>query len=287
VFVKMTTTAPTTAPAAAPAANPAPAAAAAATPATPSSVVFVGKIPTSCEKPAISQFLSAAGTVKRITVKKPRRIENGLYAFADFETAESAAKAIETLNGKELAGAAVVVEAARNPFPKKRKMQRKRKPSAAGAANATPAAAGTTPAAGTTATPTEKKQNRRRRRHPFNHRRRRPYVDAPISKDVAYVVNLPYIVDEEHMKEIFEGCKFIEARVVRRAYDQRSKGFGFVTFASEADRAEAIKLADGSVVEGRKIHVSPARQRVERPKTKTEETPAPAAAAAAPAATSN
>jgi len=99
-------------------------------------------------------------------------------------------------------------------------------------------------------------------------------VDAPISKDVAYVGNLPYIVDEEGMKDIFEGCKFIEARVVRRARDNRSKGFGFVTFANEEDRAAAIKVADGSVVEGRKIRVSPARERVERPKTEETATPA-------------
>jgi len=259
----MATSAPTTA-----AAAPAPAAAA-ATPATPSSVVFVGKIPSSCKKADIVQFLTPAGNVKRVIVKKPRRIENVLFAFAEFDAADAAAKAIETLNGKELAGAAIVVEAARNPFPKKRRIQRKRKAPAAAAA-ATPAA-GATPAAATT-TPAAEKKTRPRRR--FN-RRRRPAVDAPISKDVAYVGNLPYIVDEEHMKEIFEGCKFIEARVVRRARDNRSKGFGFVTFASEADRAEAIKLADGSVVEGRKIHVSPARQRVEKPKT--EEAAAPAA----------
>jgi len=264
----MATTAPTAAPAAAAAAAPAPAAA----PATPSSVVFVGKIPATCKKPDIIQFLTPAGAVKRVIVKKPRRVDGVLFAFAEFEDAAAAAKAIETLNGKELSGAAVVVEAARNPFPKKRRYQKKRKAPAAATA---PAAAGTTAAAASTTAPAAEKKPRRPRR--FNRRPRRSFVDAPISKDVAYVGNLPYIVDEEHMKEIFEGCKFIEARVVRRARDKRSKGFGFVTFASEADRAEAIKLADGSVVEGRKIHVSPARQRVERPKTEE----------AAPAATTN
>jgi len=264
-----------TTPAAAPAAAAA-APAAAPAPATPSAVVFVGKIPASCGKPEISDFLASAGTVKRVVIKKPRRIENIVYAFAEFEDVASATKAVETLNGKELAGAAVVVEAARNQFPRKRRFFRKRKPAPA-AANGTPAAApaGTTPAPAGTAAPAEKKKGRRFRR-PI-HRRRRPVNDAPISKDVAYVGNLPYIVDEEHMKDIFEGCSFVEARVVRRARDNRSKGFGFVTFASEEEREKAIKIADGSVVEGRKIHVSPARERVEKPKTEEPAAATPAA----------
>jgi len=247
--------------------TPAPAPAAA-----PAGVVFIGKIPSACTKAQITEFLAPAGTVKRVVVKKPRRVDSVLYAFAEFEDAASATKAIETLNGKELGGAALVVEAARNRFPKKpRAFRRKRKPAAAPAAGTTPAA----PPATTGAAPAgEKKKPRPRRR--FNRRRRAP-VDAPISKDVAYVGNLPYIVDEEHMKEIFEGCKFIEARVVRRARDNRSKGFGFVTFASEEDRAAAIKIADGSVVEGRKIHVSPARERVDKPKAEDAAAPAPAA----------
>jgi len=245
--------------------TPAPAAA-------PAGVVFIGKIPSTCNKAQITEFLAPAGTVKRVVVKKPRRVDSVLYAFAEFEDAASATKAIETLNGKELGGAALVVEAARNRFPKKnRQFRRKRKPAAAPAAGAAPAAAPAT----TGAAPAGEKKKPRRGGRRFPRRRRAP-VDAPISKDVAYVGNLPYIVDEEHMKEIFEGCKFIEARVVRRARDNRSKGFGFVTFASEEDRAAAIKIADGSVVEGRKIHVSPARERVDKPKAEETAAPAPA-----------
>jgi len=247
------------------------AAAAPATPAAPATappagVVFIGKIPSSVTKAALTDFLTPAGAVKRVVVKKPRRVDTVLYAFAEFEDAASAPKAIEMLNGKELGGAALVVEAARNQFPRRR-FNKKRK------------------AAGAPAPASGEKPRRRPRRFRGAARRPRRFVDAPISKDVAYVGNLPYIVDEEHMKDIFEGCKFVEARVVRRARDNRSKGFGFVTFASEEDRAEAIKLVDGSVVEGRKIHVSPARERVERPK-KEEAAPA-AAAAAAPAPAAN
>ena len=114
---------------------------------------------------------------------------------------------------------------------------------------------------------------------PNPQRSRRPRPETPISKNVAHVGNLPYVVDEEGMKDIFEGCKFTEVHVVRYNRSQRSKGYGFVTFANEEDRAEAIKMVDGSVVEGRKITVAPAHERVEvaeaaaEPAAATEETP--------------
>jgi len=261
-------------PAAAAFAAAAPAAAAPA-PAGPANVIFIGKIPPTCKREDINTFVSPFGTVKRSALRRIRwyrRVENNLFAYVEFEKAEDAAKAIKELNNKELCGSAVVVEAARHSFPPKRNMFRKnRKPAAAA-----PAGGAAAPAANAGAAPAteEKKGGRPRRRY---YRRRRPRTDAPLSKDVAYVGNLPFVVDEEGMKDIFEGCKFIEARVVRRG--TRSKGFGFVTFANEEDRAAAIKIADGSVVEGRKIHVCPARERVER--RKTEETPAAAAPATA------
>jgi len=244
---------------------------AAAAPAAPVGVIFIGKIPATCKKEDVNAFVTpAAGAVKRIAVrkiKKFRHVESQtLYAFVELENADAVTKAVETLNGKELGGAPVVVEVARRQFPRKRPFRKNKKPAAAAAPGAAATAA---------APATEEKKPRRPRR--FGRRsNRRPAGDAPLSKDVAYVGNLPYIVDEEGMKDIFEGCKFIEARVVRRARDGRSKGFGFVTFANSEDRAAAIKVANGSVVEGRKIRVSEARERVERPKAEEAAAPAPA-----------
>jgi len=99
----------------------------------------------------------------------------------------------------------------------------------------------------------------RRRRQPTRGGARR-HVDTPVSENTAYVGNLPYAVDEESMKMIFEGTKFVEVRVIRRARDNRSKGFGFVTFANSADRDEAVKLVNRTIVENRMIHVYPAHE---------------------------
>jgi len=264
----MTTPTPVPEVATAPAATPA-AAPAAAAPA-PSDVVFIGKIPATSTKADVEAFLATVGPVKRVVMKKYHHTETDQYAFGEYEDPANAAKAIETLNKKKIGEAEVIVEAARNRR-RKRNIRKKRKPAAPAAAPA----GGAAPAAAenTTGAPAGEKKPRRRRFF----RRRRQFTDAPISKDVAYVGNLPFIVDDDGMKDIFEGTKFLEVRVVRR-HDKRSKGYGFVTFANEEDRAAAIKVVDGSVVEGRKIRVSPARERVERPKTE-EATATPATAA--------
>jgi len=256
--------------------TPAPAAAAAPAPAAPATVMFIGKIVPACKKEDVNAFVESFKP-KRVylrRIKKFRRAPSAQCAFVEFENAETTTKAIQALNGKELCGAPVVVEAARRPIPPMRRRRFYRKDKKAAPAAGAPAAAGTTPAATTAPAGTEEKKGRFQRRRFQRRPRRQPAADAPLSKDVAYVGNLPYIVDEEGMKDIFEGCKFIEARVVRRNRDGRSKGFGFVTFANEEDRAAAIKVADGSVVEGRQIRVSPARERVEKPKA---EEAAPAA----------
>jgi RNA recognition motif-containing protein len=251
------------APAAA-AAAPAPAPAAAA---APSFVLFLGKIAPTCKKEDIRNFVSPVATIKRLAIRKVKKFRLQ-FAFVQLESEEALKKAVEALNGKELGGSAVVAEIARRPFPRNKRFFRKNRKAAAPA----PAAAAAPANAPAAATEEKKKPRRGFRRGGF--RPRRAPADTPLTKDVAYVGNLPYIVDEEGMKDIFEGCAFVEARVVRRARDNRSKGFGFVTFANEEDRAKAIKVADGSVVEGRKIHVSPARERVEKPKEVTVTAPA-------------
>lgn len=255
--------------------------------------VYIGKLAPETKKSDITDFVSSVGTVKHITMKRPRfrREHRVLFCFVEFETEEQRNKAVAELNGKELAGVQVSVEVAL-PKPKREPAPAAAAPAAAAAAAptatptatatpATPAAPAADAAAGAAAGENKTDDaaaGERRRRRRRGTRARRPRVETPISKNVAYVGNLPFVVDEEGMKDIFEGCAFIEARVIRYR-SGHSRGFGFVTFNNEEDRAEAIKVTDGSVVEGRRITVSPAHERPERP-----EDAAPAAGAA-PAAT--
>lgn len=63
-----------------------------------------------------------------------------------------------------------------------------------------------------------------------------------------YVGNLPWTVDNARLEQVFsEHGKVEEARVVSDRETGRSRGFGFVTMASEADVNDAIAALDGQV----------------------------------------
>ena len=76
-----------------------------------------------------------------------------------------------------------------------------------------------------------------------------------------YVGNLSYNVDEDALREYFEGHGEIEEAVVIKERDTgRSKGFGFVTYASEEQAKAAVEAEDGRDMGGRPLRVSIARE---------------------------
>jgi RNA recognition motif-containing protein len=103
------------------------------------------------------------------------------------------------------------------------------------------------------------------------HPPRTPLAGGEASKTTLFVANLPYIVDDAGLLQIFEGFQVKEAHVPRRR-NGMSTGYGFVTLATEVESQRALKEVDKSLVEKREISVRPAFNR-----------PA-AAAGAAPAA---
>ncbi len=69
----------------------------------------------------------------------------------------------------------------------------------------------------------------------------------------------------EQLGQLFaEAGEVSEATVITDKYSGRSKGFGFVEFASEADAQKAIEMFHDKEVEGRKLVVNVARPREER-----------------------
>jgi len=79
-----------------------------------------------------------------------------------------------------------------------------------------------------------------------------------------YVGNLPYSITSESLKELFsEAGEVMDAVVIVDKYTQRSKGFGFVEFSSEADAQKAIEMLNEKEIEGRAIVVNVARPREE------------------------
>jgi RNA recognition motif-containing protein len=87
-------------------------------------------------------------------------------------------------------------------------------------------------------------------------------------KNKLYVGNLPYSVDDAKLNELFsavDGVEVTDAKVITDKFNSnRSKGFGFVTVASDEMAELAIKAMNGKDMEGRAIVVNVARPKVER-----------------------
>jgi len=89
-----------------------------------------------------------------------------------------------------------------------------------------------------------------------------------MDKKKLYVGNLPWSVTNDSLRELFAPCgEVTEAIVITDKYSGRSKGFGFVTFANDADAEKAITEMANKDLEGRKIVVNVAKPREERPRT--------------------
>ncbi|KAK9117376.1 hypothetical protein Sjap_016323 [Stephania japonica] len=80
-----------------------------------------------------------------------------------------------------------------------------------------------------------------------------------------YVGNLPWQVDNGRLEQVFsEHGKVVEARVVYDRESGRSRGFGFVTMASQTEMDDAIAALDGQSLDGRAIRVNAAEERPRR-----------------------
>jgi RNA recognition motif-containing protein len=80
-----------------------------------------------------------------------------------------------------------------------------------------------------------------------------------------YVGNLPWKIDNNGLKDLFSSYGDIEdAVVITDKFSNRSKGFGFVTFADDAAASKAIAEMHEKEIEGRALTVSEAKPMVPR-----------------------
>ena len=83
-----------------------------------------------------------------------------------------------------------------------------------------------------------------------------------------YVGNLPYSVDNDQLRSLFEQYgEVLSATIVTDRDSGRSKGFGFVEMSSDEAGAEAISKLNGFTFERRALTVNEARPREDRPRT--------------------
>ena len=76
-----------------------------------------------------------------------------------------------------------------------------------------------------------------------------------------FVGGLNWGVDDAMLEDFFAQCgEVVQARVVIDRDSGHSRGFGFVTFASERGVARALEL-NGEVLDGQTIRIDHARSR--------------------------
>lgn len=80
-----------------------------------------------------------------------------------------------------------------------------------------------------------------------------------------YIGNLPYNTTEADLHELFEQAgEVVSAVIVMDRDTGRSRGFGFVEFATEQEAQKAIQTLNGTEYGGRTLRVDEARERMER-----------------------
>jgi RNA recognition motif-containing protein len=81
-----------------------------------------------------------------------------------------------------------------------------------------------------------------------------------------YVGNLPWSITDESLNALFAKHGAVSrAKVVMDRESGRSRGFGFVTMANDAEGTAAIQAINGTQVDGRAINVRQAEERAGGP----------------------
>ncbi|MGJ7032329.1 RNA recognition motif domain-containing protein [Niabella hirudinis] len=81
-----------------------------------------------------------------------------------------------------------------------------------------------------------------------------------------YVSNLGFHASDDDLRELFRPFGQVSsAKVITDRTTGKSRGFGFVEMGSVSDATLAMKELDGKDVDGRRIAVSAAKEREERP----------------------
>lgn len=80
-----------------------------------------------------------------------------------------------------------------------------------------------------------------------------------------FVHRLSFFTNHQELKTLFAPFGVVkEARLIRDPKTQRPKGFGFVTFETEAEAQKALKAMNGRIVRGRLIFVEYANDKSQK-----------------------
>jgi RNA recognition motif-containing protein len=81
-----------------------------------------------------------------------------------------------------------------------------------------------------------------------------------------YVGNLPFNTTETDLHDLFAQAGSVsEVMLIQDKFTGKSRGFAFVTMATDQDAQNAIDRLHGTAIEGRSLTVNEARPRDDRP----------------------
>jgi RNA recognition motif-containing protein len=81
-----------------------------------------------------------------------------------------------------------------------------------------------------------------------------------------YVGNLPFNTSETELQDLFAQAGVVnEVMLIQDKFTGKSRGFAFVTMATDEDAQAAISTFNGKSIEGRSLTVNEARPREDRP----------------------
>lgn len=104
-----------------------------------------------------------------------------------------------------------------------------------------------------------------------------PPPSKPFSTKKLYVGSLSFITTEDRLRNCFSRFgQLVEVKIMMDRVAKRSKGFGFIEYATEEEAEAAIKGMDGKFLDGRVIFVEFAKSKTQnkRPSSPgTRETP--------------
>ncbi|MDD4203052.1 MAG: RNA-binding protein [Candidatus Omnitrophica bacterium] len=84
-----------------------------------------------------------------------------------------------------------------------------------------------------------------------------------------YVGNISFQANEQDLSDLVseKGLTATSVAIISDKYTNRSKGFGFVEFATAEEAEKAIDLLNGQDLKGRELKVNMARPKEDRPRT--------------------
>ncbi|KAJ2132766.1 hypothetical protein IW136_005046 [Coemansia sp. RSA 678] len=230
--------------------------------------VFVGNLPFKTTDEELREQFELIGPVAeaRVIRRGKRSLGYGFVAFVSASSVDACVKGAKV----ELDGRTINVEAARpmsetEKAPAKRRPRRARKAKVEEAEAAPKAEAKADAKVEAKADKADAKADAKAEAKP-EAAARKPRVrakkpeDGPASETVAYVGNLPFATTDAELSALFAGFSIASARIVTNKKSSRSKGYGFVTFASHGDQTNAIAKfsAEPLVVADRPLNIKAA-----------------------------